>query len=166
MAETHFSTGKQDFLFFACVWGKGPGIDQFYISARNNLADQVHADFPAAQETVYPDMNKLEKLLYAWLNHKIAALPLTMLNLARLSKFQRKVLDELRRRTNCGQTISYGDLANCAGCPRGAQAVGQVMRHNPFPLFYPCHRVIKSGGAIGNFSAGPELKIKLLARGL
>lgn len=166
MAETHFSIGKEDFLFFACIWEEKPALIRFYISARNNLADQVHADFPAAQETAYPNMNKLEKLLSAWLNHKITTLPLTFLQLTRLSKFQRRVLDELHRRTICGQTISYGELANFAGCPQGARAVGQVMRYNPFPLFYPCHRVIKSDGAIGNFSAGRELKNKLLAKGL
>jgi methylated-DNA-[protein]-cysteine S-methyltransferase len=63
-----------------------------------------------------------------------------------------------------GQTMSYGQLARRAGRANAARAVGAVMAANPLPLLIPCHRVLRSDGQIGGFSAGEgvELKKKLL----
>jgi methylated-DNA-[protein]-cysteine S-methyltransferase len=62
-------------------------------------------------------------------------------------------------------TATYGDLAQRAGAPRAAQAVGQVMGNNRFPLVVPCHRVVAAGGGNGGFSApgGVDTKLRLLA---
>jgi methylated-DNA-[protein]-cysteine S-methyltransferase len=63
-----------------------------------------------------------------------------------------------------GVTATYGDLARRAGAPGAAQAVGQVMGNNRFPLVVPCHRVVATGGN-GGFSApgGVDTKLRLLA---
>jgi len=64
-----------------------------------------------------------------------------------------------------GVTTTYGELARRAGAPGAAQAVGQVMGHNRFPLVVPCHRVVAAGGGNGGFSApgGVNTKLQLLA---
>jgi len=64
-----------------------------------------------------------------------------------------------------GGPISYGQLAARAGSPGAAQAVGQAMRRNPFPLIVPCHRVVAAGGGLGGFSAvgGVTTKRRLLS---
>src|SRR3954453_7425751 len=64
-----------------------------------------------------------------------------------------------------GVTATYGDLARRAGAPGAAQAVGQVMGNNRFPLVVPCHRVVAAGGGNGGFSApgGVDTKLRLLA---
>ena len=52
-----------------------------------------------------------------------------------------------------GQTVSYGQLAVLAGYNPGAsRAAGTVMRTNRIPLVIPCHRVIRSGGDLGQYS--------------
>jgi len=63
-----------------------------------------------------------------------------------------------------GQTISYGRLARKIGQPDTYRAVGSALAKNPLPLIIPCHRVVRSDGKIGGFSAtgGKELKEKLL----
>ena len=63
-----------------------------------------------------------------------------------------------------GQTISYTELAKKINKPRAARAVGNALAQNPLPLIIPCHRVIRSDGSCGNFSAagGKKLKKKLL----
>lgn len=61
-----------------------------------------------------------------------------------------------------GETISYGALAAKSGIPRGGRFVGNAMAGNRFPVIVPCHRVIKSSGAMGNFSGGVDIKRKLL----
>jgi len=61
-----------------------------------------------------------------------------------------------------GQVRTYKWVAQKAGRPKAARAVGQLLKNNPFPLLIPCHRVIKSGGNIGGYAFGGEKKKKLL----
>ena len=57
--------------------------------------------------------------------------------------------------TEVGEAVTYGQLANLAGNPSAARAVGQAMCKHSIPLLIPCHRVIKGGsGGIGNYSGG------------
>jgi len=63
-----------------------------------------------------------------------------------------------------GKTISYQGLGEKLHRPCSARAVGSALAKNPAPLLIPCHRVIRSNGRIGGFSApgGPSLKTKLI----
>ena len=45
-----------------------------------------------------------------------------------------------------GRTMTYGQIATQLGEPHAAQAVGQAMGKNPFPIIVPCHRVVAAGG--------------------
>ena len=80
-----------------------------------------------------------------------------------LSKFARQILVACRD-IKFGQTISYGRLAKMTGRPAASRAVGGALAKNPLPLIIPCHRVIRSNGKIGGFSAtgGVILKKKML----
>ena len=62
-----------------------------------------------------------------------------------------------------GETRTYGEIASMMGKPGGARAVGQAMGRNPFPILFPCHRVLAANG-IGGFSLGLNLKKFLLGR--
>jgi methylated-DNA-[protein]-cysteine S-methyltransferase len=62
-----------------------------------------------------------------------------------------------------GKTRSYGEIARAAGNERAFRAAGTACGHNPVPLIVPCHRVIQSGGGIGNYGGGPEMKRSLLS---
>jgi methylated-DNA-[protein]-cysteine S-methyltransferase len=61
-----------------------------------------------------------------------------------------------------GHRTTYGELARAAGHPGAARAVGSVMAQNPWPLLFPCHRVLAAGGGLGGFRGGLELKTRLL----
>lgn len=61
-----------------------------------------------------------------------------------------------------GETLSYGEVAEAVGHPRAARAVGNAMRSNLYPLFIPCHRVIRSGGGLGGFGGREEIKAAIL----
>lgn len=78
--------------------------------------------------------------------------------------FRQRVL-KVTRKIGYGRTLSYGELAERAGAPRAARAVGTVMSTNRFPILIPCHRVIASAGKLGGYSApqGVDLKARLLA---
>ncbi len=64
-----------------------------------------------------------------------------------------------------GRTLTYGEVATRLGEPGAAQAVGQALGQNPFPIVVPCHRVVAAGGKAGGFSAngGVTTKLRLLA---
>lgn len=63
-----------------------------------------------------------------------------------------------------GQTMAYSALAKKVCRPSAARTIGTIMAKNPLPLIIPCHRVIRSDGKIGGFSAagGIAMKKKLL----
>jgi methylated-DNA-[protein]-cysteine S-methyltransferase len=86
------------------------------------------------------------------------------LDLSSLPPFHRRVL-EVVRTIPTGETMTYGEVAEAAGSPGAARAVGQALGHNPYPLAIPCHRVLAAGGRIGGFTAdgGVDVKAKLLA---
>jgi len=62
-----------------------------------------------------------------------------------------------------GETISYAELAQWVGRPAAFRAVGQANGANPLPIVLPCHRVVASGGGIGGYGGGLDMKRSLLA---
>ena len=61
-----------------------------------------------------------------------------------------------------GQTASYAAVAALAGSPKAVRAVGTACAKNPLPVVVPCHRVVRSDGAMGGYLGGPEAKRLLL----
>jgi O-6-methylguanine DNA methyltransferase len=53
-----------------------------------------------------------------------------------------------------GEVRPYGWVAAEIGRPKAVRAVGSALGHNPVPLIVPCHRVVRSDGAIGQYSLG------------
>ena len=61
-----------------------------------------------------------------------------------------------------GQTRTYRQVAELAGNPKAVRAVGTACATNPLPVVVPCHRVVRSDGAIGGYVGGPDAKAALL----
>jgi methylated-DNA-[protein]-cysteine S-methyltransferase len=62
-----------------------------------------------------------------------------------------------------GAVLSYAQVAARAGSPHGSRAAGNALGANPIPIVVPCHRVLRSGGALGGYAGGLERKRMLLA---
>ena len=79
------------------------------------------------------------------------------------TKFQVKVWKELLKITS-GETRTYKEIAILIGSPNSARAVANACAKNPYPILVPCHRVIRSDGSLGGYSArgGVNKKKKLL----
>ncbi|GAA1424829.1 methylated-DNA--[protein]-cysteine S-methyltransferase [Agrococcus citreus] len=75
--------------------------------------------------------------------------------------FGRSVVERLRE-IPYGETRSYAEVAAAAGSPRAVRAVGTACRRNPLPIAIPCHRVVRSDGALGQYVGGIEAKRRLL----
>jgi O-6-methylguanine DNA methyltransferase len=63
-----------------------------------------------------------------------------------------------------GEVRPYGWIASEIGNPGSVRAVGTALGRNPIPLVIPCHRVVRSDGAVGNYAFGAERKHDLLVR--
>ncbi len=75
--------------------------------------------------------------------------------------FQQKVWKALTM-IPYGHTISYQELARQIGQPKASRAVGNANGKNPICLLIPCHRVVRSNGALGGYAYGIETKAFLL----
>lgn len=84
-------------------------------------------------------------------------------NLRRMAAFDSAVLRACRK-IKVGHTVSYAQLARKVGLPKAVRAVGGALARNPLPLIIPCHRVIRSDGQLGGYSApgGTRTKRKML----
>lgn len=80
-----------------------------------------------------------------------------------VSDFDRRVYG-IARAIEPGSTLTYGEVARRLGDPGAAQAVGQALGRNSFPIVVPCHRVLAAGGKPGGFSApgGRQTKLRML----
>lgn len=61
-----------------------------------------------------------------------------------------------------GETRTYKDIAEIAGCPRGFRAVGMANHRNPISIIVPCHRVVGTGGGLTGYGGGLPAKRFLL----
>ena len=62
-----------------------------------------------------------------------------------------------------GTVVTYGDLARSIGRPTSVRAVASAVGANPLALVIPCHRVIRSTGALSGYRWTPAVKSRLLA---
>lgn len=102
--------------------------------------------------------------LINWLEGYAAGkhLPLPFpLELQFLTPFTRNVL-ALLGKVPFGVWETYKGIALQCGGAGYARAVGQVCHRNPFPILIPCHRILASGGKMGGFAYGAEVKGSLI----
>ena len=77
--------------------------------------------------------------------------------------FQQKVWAALRR-IPAGQTLSYAELAERIGDPKAVRAVAGACAANSLALLVPCHRIVRTDGALSGYRWGTERKRVLLQR--
>ena len=77
--------------------------------------------------------------------------------------FQQRVWEALRR-IPAGATASYAEIARAIGEPAAVRAVAMACGANRLAVAIPCHRVVRSDGALSGYRWGPARKTELLAR--
>jgi methylated-DNA-[protein]-cysteine S-methyltransferase len=78
-----------------------------------------------------------------------------------LAGFTREVL-RATAKIGFGDVSTYAGVAAAAGSPRAVRAAGNALGANPMPVIVPCHRVLRTGGALGGYTGGLERKEFLL----
>jgi len=144
----------------ALFWNKEPdfkihSIDIYPLDA-NSYSKKILKEKPGCALKTSLETGKYFLEIDSWFHVKCKVLPLKYLFLERLTPFQKKILLTLHEKVPRGKTISYSGLAKLAGFPGAARAVGTVMSSNPFPLVFPCHRVVRSDGSVGCLQGGKK----------
>lgn len=128
------------------------------------VRDQMSRDRPAASEQEPPPaVAEAITRMRALMDGARDDLADVALDWGGVSDFHHRVY-ELARAIEPGSTVTYGEVARLLGDPGAAQAVGQALGRNPFPIVVPCHRVLAAGGKPGGFSApgGAQTKLRML----
>ncbi|WP_062947156.1 MULTISPECIES: methylated-DNA--[protein]-cysteine S-methyltransferase [Brachybacterium] len=79
-----------------------------------------------------------------------------------LSTGFREKVQRVLPRIDYGSTRSYKEIAELVGSPRAVRAVGTACATNPLPIVVPCHRVLRTDGALGGYIGGLDVKTALL----
>jgi O-6-methylguanine DNA methyltransferase len=148
------------------AWGpRGISAVQLPEADEHVLRRRIARAMPSAQESPPPPevQNAIDAII-ALLDGEPRDLATVALDMERLPEFNRRVY-AVARAVPPGGTITYGEIAGRIGERGAAQAVGQALARNPFPIIVPCHRVLAAGGALGGFSArgGVATKRRMLA---
>jgi methylated-DNA-[protein]-cysteine S-methyltransferase len=107
------------------------------------------------------EMDEVADRIEAFLGGADVRFPLDIARLDLCAPFQRRVL-VAEHAIPRGRVSSYGLIARRIGCPKGARAVGRALATNPLPVIVPCHRAVRSDGALGGFQGGLDMKRALL----
>lgn len=79
-----------------------------------------------------------------------------------LSTGFREKVQRILPQIDYGSTRSYKEIAELVGSPRAVRAVGTACATNPLPIVVPCHRVLRTDGALGGYIGGLDAKTALL----
>jgi methylated-DNA-[protein]-cysteine S-methyltransferase len=123
--------------------------------------DAVKKYFPESTASSSPEINLLLDQIGAFLNGEDVQFSLDAVRLDLCSTFQQRVL-RAEYAIPRGRVSTYNLIAKHLGNPNGARAVGTALATNPFPIVIPCHRAIRSDGALGGYQGGLKMKRTLL----
>ena len=83
------------------------------------------------------------------------------IDLEGITAFQRQVLDAASA-IPFGKIATYGEIARRIERPGASRAVGNALGANPVAIVVPCHRVVATGGGLGGYTGGLDIKLSLM----
>jgi methylated-DNA-[protein]-cysteine S-methyltransferase len=144
------------------VYKREPKICRILLSKPGMSAKRsIKRFFPDSVASSCPEINIVVDQIEAFLNGGDIQFSLDMVRLDLCSAFQQKVL-RAEHAIPRARVSTYKLIAKHVKNPNGARAVGTALATNPFPLVIPCHRAIRSDGALGGFQGGLKMKRTLL----
>jgi len=149
----------------AALWsvdGGAANICRILLSKPETPAElALAALFPLSKTASCPEVDDLFARIDAFLNGEPIRFSLDAVRLDLCSAFQQSVL-RAEHAIPRGSVSTYHLIARQLHKPNGARAVGTALAKNPFPIVVPCHRAIRSDGALGGYQGGLKMKRALL----
>jgi methylated-DNA-[protein]-cysteine S-methyltransferase len=165
IAAHYYDLVKTRFGVAAIVWFEvkhGSRITRVLLPApKEKILREISMIFPTATRKSCPVVAKFANDLQAFTEGRVLSFDTSLMDMSRVPPFHRKVLRALALISK-GKVSTYGTIAAKTGAPGGARAACQGCANNPFPIVFPCHRVVRSDGSLGGFGGGLKLKRALL----
>ncbi len=147
---------------FWSVYRLEPKIIRILLSKSGTSArDAMEKFFPNAPVSSCTEIDALVGQIEAFLSGEDIQFSFDAVRLDLCSAFQQKVL-RAEHAIPRGRVSTYNLIAQYIDNPKGARAVGTALATNPFPIVIPCHRAIRSDGALGGYQGGLAMKRTLL----
>jgi methylated-DNA-[protein]-cysteine S-methyltransferase len=141
-----------------------PLIENIFLPcSRNQLILKIEREYSAINITERSIPGGIAKQILEVYSGSKINFDYSLLNLAKLTKFSARVLEQTYKIPR-GEVTTYSGLAAKIGSPGAARAVGTALANNPFPLVIPCHRVVRADGFLGGFGGGIKMKKELLGK--
>jgi AraC family transcriptional regulator, regulatory protein of adaptative response / methylated-DNA-[protein]-cysteine methyltransferase len=162
-AETIRYTTRQSSLGPTIIATSRKGVCALLIDDDEEaLQQELRRRFPKAQlAPADADCHRLADMVLTRIDAPAA--PIDFPVDARGSAFQQRVWAALRK-IPPGRTASYADIARAIDAPTAMRAVAGACAANPVAIAIPCHRVLRSDGALSGYRWGVDRKRELLAR--
>lgn len=134
-------------------------------SSEDELESRLRREFPrAALRRVEPPWSRpLADWIDALRDHLRGRAPRAALPLDLRATALRLAVWSYLRSIPAGEVRTYAEVAAAVGRPRAVRAVASACGANPIALLIPCHRVLRTGGALGGYRWGLARKRRLLA---
>jgi len=165
LESVYYTLSVTDFGEVGIVWrskGENPTVVRIVlVPSGKKSGDLIKCSFPGAALRYHKGIDELCRTIRRWETEADVTFPRQILDMKLGTEFQKKVLRETMKIPR-ERVSTYGRLADRSQAQGGARAVGNVMATNPYPLFIPCHRVIRSDRTLGGFGGGLEMKKSLL----
>jgi len=147
----------------AVEWQGRVSALRFPFKGRGDLREWLGQEHPGAREDKTGLLGAVEREVRKYFQGENLIEFRFPLDFSGYTDFQRRVLRETRK-IPYGRTATYRQLAGRAGAPGAFRAVGQALGANQHLILVPCHRVIRTDGNPGGFSApgGGAVKVLLL----
>lgn len=147
---------------FWSIHNNEPKVSRILLSKPGALAIEVLKKvYPHSPVSSCAEINALVCQIEAFLSGEDTSFSLHVVRLDLCSAFQQKVL-RAEHAIPRGRVSTYRLIARHLDNLRGARAVGTALATNPFPIVIPCHRAIRSDGALGGYQGGLRMKRTLL----
>ncbi len=129
-------------------------------SQKRTLLERMKKSGPAKPGHTQAVLNMCEEI-GTYFEGSPVKTPWELLDLSELTPLQCTVLKAVGS-VGYGEVRSYGQIAAQVGRPQACRFVGTTLSRNPFPIFIPCHRIVRADGSPGGFSGGTDLKRRML----
>ncbi|MBN1329062.1 MAG: methylated-DNA--[protein]-cysteine S-methyltransferase [Candidatus Heimdallarchaeota archaeon] len=164
MEHVFYSTFPSPFDDFTIVWKENNSsiqIQRVFLSGHKNAEIKAQESFRNLKRKENAKINSIGEKFLQFFNGEDITFNLDLLDFERCSEIQKKVL-LVEYKIPRGWISTYKLIAIEIGIPNGARVVGNCLAKNPFPIFIPCHRAIKSNGELGGYQGGLTMKQVLL----
>jgi methylated-DNA-[protein]-cysteine S-methyltransferase len=165
MVNLFYAIFPSSFDTFTIIWKEVANkllIERIFLSDTKSKSEiKARNNFLSIKEGSSTEIDSISEKIKEFLNGYAQNFDQSLLDYSVCYPIQRKVL-EAESKIPRSWVSTYKRIAIHIDHPKSARIVGNALAKNPFPIFIPCHRAIKSNGEIGGFQGGNEMKRRLL----